>query len=70
MFRLYWTREDRQGGYNMGSYATEQEAEDAIAGAQVELINQCPRPHVETDDDFRRCRDEILAGSWSIQKDD
>lgn len=69
MFTLYWIREDRQGAYNMGSYATEQEANEAIAGAKAELLDQCPRPHVETNENFTRCRYEILAGSWSVQSE-
>jgi hypothetical protein len=69
-FTLYWIRPDGQGDYSMGTYASEAEAEAAIAGAEAELIEQCPGPRIETNEDFTRCRDEILAGSWSIQNED
>lgn len=66
-FTLYWIREDGQGDFNMGSYETREEAEAAIPAAKAELIGQCPGPHTEDNEDFTRCRDEIEAGTWSIQ---
>lgn len=66
-FKLYWTREDGQGEFEMGTFATEVEAEAAIEAARAELIAQCPGPHVETNDDFVKCRNEINAGTFDIE---
>jgi len=68
MFTLYWIRADGQGDYNMGDYPTRDTAEAAIPAMTTELIEQCPGPHVETNADFTKCRDEILDGKWSIDE--
>ena len=65
-FTLYWTREDGQGDYNMGTYPTKEAAEAAIPEAKAELIRECPGPQVETNEEFTKCRDEIEAGNWSV----
>lgn len=67
-FKLFWIREDCQGDYDMGEYPTEEAAEAAIPAMKRELISQCPGPSIETSEDFTRCRDEVLAGHWDIQK--
>lgn len=41
MFVLYWVREDRQGSYNMGSFATRDEALRHISAAKAELMEMC-----------------------------
>ena len=69
MFTLYWIREDGQGDFNMGTFATETDAKAAIPRAEAELIDQCPGPMIESNADFVRCRDEIKAGRWNVQKD-
>lgn len=61
---LYWIRADKQGDYNMGSFATEQEAWDAIPSATSELIEQCPGP-VGSDENMA-CIAEINDGSWAV----
>ena len=66
MMTLYWVREDGQGSFDMGSFASKAEAEGAIPSAKAELINQCPGPCIETNSDFTKCRDEIEDGSWSV----
>ena len=58
-FKLYWIREDEQGSYNMGSFATEAEAEAAIDAAKAELVAQCG-------EDYQK--DEVEKGRWSIEK--
>jgi hypothetical protein len=67
MVTLYWIREDGQGAYNMGDFDTEAAAKAEIETAEAELISQCPGPHIESNNDFTRCRDEIKSGKWSIQ---
>lgn len=69
-YTLYWIRGDGQGDFNMGSYPSKEAAEAAVSAAKAELIDQCPGPQIETNEDFVRCRDEIQAGTWSVQKDD
>lgn len=59
LFTLYWTREDKQGDFNMGSFQTKAEAEAAIPAAKAELMGQCG-------EDFQR--QQIEDGSWSIQE--
>lgn len=59
-FTLYWIREDGQGDFNMGSYGTREEAAAAIPTAKAELLGQCG-------EQFQR--DEIEAGTWTIQDD-
>lgn len=59
-FTLYWIREDKQGSFNMGSFATETEARDAIPAAKVELLDQCG-------EDYQKA--EIEDGSWSVEED-
>ena len=58
-FILYWIREDKQGSFNMGSFATKEEADAAILAAKAELISQCG-------EDYQKA--EIEAGSWSIDE--
>lgn len=60
-FTLYWIREDGQGDFNMGSFATKAEAEAAIPAAREELIIQCG-------EDWQK--DQIDAGRWSIKEED
>jgi len=60
-FTLYWTRKDRQGDFNMGTFPTEADAEAAIPAAKAELLEQCG-------EDFQR--QEIEDGSWDIVKTD
>ena len=64
---LYWIRPDGQGDLKMGTFATEADAKADIPRAEAELIDQCPRPQVESNADFTRCRDEIKAGRWDVQ---
>lgn len=66
-YTLFWTREDGQGDLNMGEYRSIQEAEDAIHSMTCHLIDQCPGPHADDNEDFVKCRDEILAGGWSVR---
>jgi hypothetical protein len=58
-FKLYWIREDSQGSFDMGTFATKGEAEAAIDAAKAELIGQCG-------EDYQKA--EIKAGSWSIEE--
>ena len=60
MVTLYWIREDGQGDLNMGRFATKAAAEAAIPAAKAELLDQCG-------EDYQR--DQIEAGTWSIQED-
>ena len=59
-FTLYWIREDGQGDFNMGAFATHAEAEKAIPSAKAELLEQCG-------EDFQKV--EIETGKWAIQED-
>ena len=68
MFTLYWIRPDGQGDFDMGTFDTEELAKADIPRARTELIEQCPGPAREDNEDFTRCRDEILAGRWSVQQ--
>ena len=56
-YTLHWVREDSQGDFNMGEFATREEAEAAIPAAKAELLDQCG-------EDSQKA--EIEAGTWSI----
>lgn len=58
-FTLYWISEDGQNFFDMGSFATEQEAEDAIESAQADLISQCGEEHQKL---------EINQGRFSVDE--
>lgn len=58
-FTLYWVRKDGQGDFNMGDFATKEDAEAAIPAAKAELLDQCG-------EDFQRV--EIEEGRWEIQE--
>lgn len=58
-YTLFWIREDGQGGYEMGTFATEAEAEAAIPAAEAELLDL-------SDDDAHKA--EIHAGGWKVAK--
>ena len=58
-FKLYWIREDRQGDFDMGSFTTRPEAEEAIPSAKAELIDQCGEEYQKA---------EIEAGTWQINE--
>lgn len=57
-FKLYWVRADEQGSYDMGSYASHEEAEAAIPAMKQELLDQQGE---------QSGRDEIEAGRWAIE---
>lgn len=61
---LFWKHEMRI--INMGKYATKQQAIFAIDTAKQDLLNQCPRPHIETNLEYQKARDDILKGEWHI----
>ena len=63
-FTLYWVREDKQGDFNMGSFASRAEAEAAIPAAKAELIDQQPGPAGSIEN--LKGVAEIEAGSWVI----
>jgi hypothetical protein len=58
-FKLYWTREDKQGDFDMGTFDSREEAEAAIPAAKAELIAQCG-------EDWQKA--QIEAGSFSIDQ--
>lgn len=60
MFSLYWIREDGQGDFCMGEYATRAAAEAAIPAAKAELLDM-------VGEDFQKA--EIEAGTWKISEE-
>lgn len=61
-FTLFWTRADKQGDIDNGSYATLEEAQAAQPAALAEFLFQAGKS--------KKSRKEVLAGSWSIQFED
>lgn len=59
VYVLHWVREDRQGSFNMGDYASEEAAWEAVSDARDELLAQCG-------EDFQKV--EIDQGTWAVER--
>lgn len=59
MFVLYWVRQDQQGSYEMGAFATREAALRHIPAAKAELMEMCSADAAH----------EIEAGNFQVDEE-